>query len=296
MTSVKISTGCYDSKTYISLTAVAVICAAAFGLPSIAGVLSPAVGLTVVPSTAFGVSGFIAMAASSFNACIRNWGLWCLFLIVSRQDSDFLIISNRCIGAAFLLAVSVLSPKELLGHLSSVLLAGGLLLFAYGTLRMKAWLKYLAQKHVHPVSEINPVREARQESAGAAQQEFDGAAQQMSAGVALQEFDGAAQQEFDGAAQQMSTESARQEFAEAEQPKSAGAMWQKKKRFLGGGDVKLLLVLGLFLNPGQVLCMFLLAGIFGLLSSYAAFLRRNHHFPFGPGICAAAAISLLCVR
>lgn len=63
--------------------------------------------------------------------------------------------------------------------------------------------------------------------------------------------------------------------------------------FLGGGDVKLLLVLGLFLDPGQALAMLLLAGLFGLLSAFAASLRRDPSFPFGPAICAAAAMSLL---
>ena len=69
-----------------------------------------------------------------------------------------------------------------------------------------------------------------------------------------------------------------------------------KKDTLGGGDIKLYFVVGLYLGFAATLFSLLLACVFGLLF---AFLRKNfgkaigEPIPFGPSIAAAAAVMLL---
>ncbi|MBQ9032066.1 MAG: prepilin peptidase [Parasporobacterium sp.] len=57
--------------------------------------------------------------------------------------------------------------------------------------------------------------------------------------------------------------------------------------FLGGGDVKLLLMLGLFETLQQCVQMLLVAGVLGLLTAVVFYVRKEKTFPFGPAICAA---------
>ena len=70
-----------------------------------------------------------------------------------------------------------------------------------------------------------------------------------------------------------------------------------KKESLGGGDVKLLAVTGLYLGIAGSLFQLILACVLGLLF---ALLRRRAvsegggQFPFGPSIAAAACVILLC--
>lgn len=64
------------------------------------------------------------------------------------------------------------------------------------------------------------------------------------------------------------------------------------KESLGGGDVKLLFVVGLFTGAPLGLVMLMVACVIGLLC--AALLKaRSAHFPFGPSIALAAVVCLL---
>ena len=69
-----------------------------------------------------------------------------------------------------------------------------------------------------------------------------------------------------------------------------------KKDTLGGGDIKLYFVVGLYLGFAATLFSLLLACVLGLLF---AFLRKTfgkaigEPIPFGPSIAAAAAVMLL---
>ena len=65
-----------------------------------------------------------------------------------------------------------------------------------------------------------------------------------------------------------------------------------KRRFLGGGDVKLLLATGLFLTPARGLGMVFLAGLLGIITAVCFHFRKEESFPFGPAIAAAAAAML----
>ena len=68
-----------------------------------------------------------------------------------------------------------------------------------------------------------------------------------------------------------------------------------KKESLGGGDIKLFFVMGLFLGLGQGLLALLAACVFGLIFVLAA-KKRNQPFPFGPAISLATWLSLLFGR
>lgn len=72
---------------------------------------------------------------------------------------------------------------------------------------------------------------------------------------------------------------------------SLGMDFLLKKETLGGGDVKLFFVLGLFTGLWKGLLMLILACIVGLL---AAVVQRNtkKEFPFGPAIVVAAIVTL----
>lgn len=68
-----------------------------------------------------------------------------------------------------------------------------------------------------------------------------------------------------------------------------------KKESMGGGDIKLLAVVGLYLGPIPALFALLLSCVIGLL--FFGLLRARKkgqgQFPFGPSIAAAAAVMLL---
>ena len=69
-----------------------------------------------------------------------------------------------------------------------------------------------------------------------------------------------------------------------------------KRDSLGGGDIKLFFVVGIYLGIAGTLFSLLLACVLGLLF---AFLRKTfgkaegEQIPFGPSIAAAAAVMLL---
>ena len=69
-----------------------------------------------------------------------------------------------------------------------------------------------------------------------------------------------------------------------------------KKDSLGGGDIKLYIVVGLYLGIAGTLFSLLLACVFGLLFALLRKVIRKDHkeqIPFGPSIAAAAAVMLL---
>jgi leader peptidase (prepilin peptidase)/N-methyltransferase len=66
-----------------------------------------------------------------------------------------------------------------------------------------------------------------------------------------------------------------------------------QKDTLGGGDIKLLAVVGLYLGFVGTLMTLLLACVLGLLMAFALKKKAGQAFPFGPAIAAAAAIMLL---
>ncbi len=65
-----------------------------------------------------------------------------------------------------------------------------------------------------------------------------------------------------------------------------------KKESLGGGDVKLLAVIGLYLGFVQTLFCLLLSCVLGLLQAVLSGKGRGKQFPFGPALSAAAAVML----
>lgn len=65
------------------------------------------------------------------------------------------------------------------------------------------------------------------------------------------------------------------------------------KESLGGGDVKLLAVCGLYLGFAGTLFALMLACVLGLLLALAMKKRAGQAFPFGPALAAAAAVMLL---
>ena len=66
-----------------------------------------------------------------------------------------------------------------------------------------------------------------------------------------------------------------------------------KKDTLGGGDIKLLAAVGLYLGPVGSLFALMLACVLGLVLARALQKGRGQPFPFGPAIAAAAAGMLL---
>ena len=67
-----------------------------------------------------------------------------------------------------------------------------------------------------------------------------------------------------------------------------------KKDTMGGGDIKLLFVIGLFLSVPECLLMVMLACVIGILmASLMMKVRPDTPFPFGPALSIAALISML---
>jgi len=71
-----------------------------------------------------------------------------------------------------------------------------------------------------------------------------------------------------------------------------------KKEALGGGDIKLLFVLGMYLGPAKSLFMLLVACILGIIGAAMA-MRKSEDgesvaIPFGPYLSAGSVLALLC--
>lgn len=67
-----------------------------------------------------------------------------------------------------------------------------------------------------------------------------------------------------------------------------------KKESLGGGDIKLFAVVGLYLGFMGTLFALLLSCVLGLLCAALTRKRRGEQIPFGPAIAAATLIMLFC--
>ncbi len=67
-----------------------------------------------------------------------------------------------------------------------------------------------------------------------------------------------------------------------------------KKESLGGGDVKLFFVMGLYLGLVASLFSVMLSCVIGLLFVLFARKKAGEHFPFGPSIAAATTVMLFC--
>lgn len=66
-----------------------------------------------------------------------------------------------------------------------------------------------------------------------------------------------------------------------------------KKESMGGGDIKLMAVLGLHFGPGLTLFCLILACILGLIAAALLKRKKDAAFPFGPAISAAAWLTAL---
>ena len=67
-----------------------------------------------------------------------------------------------------------------------------------------------------------------------------------------------------------------------------------KKESMGGGDIKLLFVLGLFFDLPQCLFLLVTACIVGIIAAVVVMrLEKDTPFPFGPSISIAAVVTLL---
>ena len=67
-----------------------------------------------------------------------------------------------------------------------------------------------------------------------------------------------------------------------------------KKPAMGGGDIKLIAVLGLHFGAAETLLMLIIACIVGLIAAAASHKGTGREFPFGPSIATAAWITMLC--
>lgn len=67
-----------------------------------------------------------------------------------------------------------------------------------------------------------------------------------------------------------------------------------KKDTLGGGDIKMLFVLGLFLGLWKGLLMIIFACITGIVFVCISKTGKGNEFPFGPAIVAATFVVVLC--
>ena len=66
-----------------------------------------------------------------------------------------------------------------------------------------------------------------------------------------------------------------------------------KKEAMGGGDIKLIAVLGLHFGAAQSLLLLIIACFVGLIFAAAAKTGRGREFPFGPSIAIAAWLTAL---
>ncbi len=74
---------------------------------------------------------------------------------------------------------------------------------------------------------------------------------------------------------------------------SLGMDFLLKKESLGGGDIKLFAMLGLYTGLAQGVLMLLAACVIGLLLSFSVRKGKDKEFPFGPAIVLAALFTLL---
>ena len=66
-----------------------------------------------------------------------------------------------------------------------------------------------------------------------------------------------------------------------------------KKESMGGGDIKMVAVLGLHFGAAKMLLLLIIACIIGLLAAYAMKKKKDAAFPFGPALALAGWITAL---
>lgn len=73
-----------------------------------------------------------------------------------------------------------------------------------------------------------------------------------------------------------------------------GFLWLRKKDGLGMGDVKFLLVAGLWISPMGLVLMLFMSGVFGVVTGLAwRMMGHGERFPFGPALGLALYLLLL---
>lgn len=73
-----------------------------------------------------------------------------------------------------------------------------------------------------------------------------------------------------------------------------GFLWLRKKDGLGMGDVKFLLVAGLWISPVGLVLMLFMSGVFGVITGLAwKMMGHGERFPFGPALGLAMYLLLL---
>lgn len=67
----------------------------------------------------------------------------------------------------------------------------------------------------------------------------------------------------------------------------------RNQELMGGGDIKLLFVIGMYIGWEKTLVAFLLACVAGIIVGVIGTKKENEYFPFGPWIALGTAISML---
>ena len=67
----------------------------------------------------------------------------------------------------------------------------------------------------------------------------------------------------------------------------------KKQEVMGGGDIKLLFVIGLYIGWEKSLMACFIACVLGIIIGLIQRTRENMYFPFGPSIAVGAIVAML---
>ena len=67
----------------------------------------------------------------------------------------------------------------------------------------------------------------------------------------------------------------------------------RNQELMGGGDIKLLFVIGIYIGWEKTLVAFLLACVVGIIVGVIWTKKENAYFPFGPWIALGTVISML---
>lgn len=67
----------------------------------------------------------------------------------------------------------------------------------------------------------------------------------------------------------------------------------RKQELMGGGDIKLLFVVGIYMGWEKTLFAFLIACVLGIVTGVVLSKKDNLYFPFGPSIALGTVIAML---
>ena len=67
----------------------------------------------------------------------------------------------------------------------------------------------------------------------------------------------------------------------------------RKQELMGGGDIKLLFVIGMYIGWEKNLIAFLIACMIGIIAGIIGMKKEGIYFPFGPSIALGTVISML---